>query len=64
MKDILGILCIWACIGYFLAGARAIPKPTTKAGAIKQTFWLGPLFWVGISIWGICVFIKRKCLTK
>ena len=62
MKDVLGILCIWALIGYFLAGA--IPKPKTKLDAACQALWLGPLFWVGISIWGICVFIKKKCLTK
>ena len=62
MKDILGILCLWALIGYFLAGA--VPKANSKADAIKQTLWLGPLFWVGISIWGLCVFVKRKCLTK
>lgn len=59
---ILGILCIWALIGYFITGA--IPEPKGKNAALRQTFWLGPLFWAGIGIWGICVFIKKKYLTK
>jgi hypothetical protein len=62
MMNILGLLCLWSLIGYFLCGA--VPNPTDKKAALKQTFWLGPIFWIGISIWGICVFIKRKCLTK
>ena len=49
MKDILGILCLWALIEYFLAGA--VPKTNSKADGIKQTFWLGPLFWISISLY-------------
>jgi len=56
--SILGILCLWALIGYFVCGA--VPKVTSKKSALKQTFWLGPLFWIGIGVVGIYVFIKRK----
>lgn len=61
MDQIIGILCWWAIIGYFICGA--VPKPTGKKSGLKQLFWLGPCFWVGIGIWGICVFVKRKILT-
>jgi len=64
IRQVVGILCWWTLIGYFIAGAGAVSKPTSQKSALKQTFWLGPLFWIGIGIWGLCVLIKRKILAK
>jgi hypothetical protein len=61
IRQVVGVLCIWMLIGYFIAGA--VPKPASKMSALRQTFWLGPLFWVGISLWGLCILAKRRFFT-
>lgn len=62
MDNIIGYLVLWSIVGYFMAGA--LPKINgDKKVAIKQLVILGPLFWAGISIWGVCVFVKRKILA-
>lgn len=62
MDKIASALFLWAFIGYFMAGS--LPKVKGKKSALKQTLLLGPLFWIGLAIWGICVFVKRKILTE
>ena len=58
MQTIISVLCWWAVIGYFICGA--IPKVAGRTSALKQMFWLGPFFWVGIGLIGLVIFIKRK----
>lgn len=61
IRQVVGVLCMWTLVGYFVAGA--VPKPKTKVDAFKQTFWLGPLFWIGISACGLANLVKRRFFT-
>ena len=51
IRTIVGLLCVWAMIGYFLAPAIPVPKERSKA------FWLGislgPFMWIGMLIYFI-----------
>jgi uncharacterized membrane protein YuzA (DUF378 family) len=58
MENLLNILILWAIIGFFICGF--VPKVTGKKSALKQTFWLGPIFWIAIGICGSVVFIRKK----
>lgn len=64
METILSVLCWWGLIGYFVGALSRRNVPKNKKQAMSQAFCLGPFFWIGLSIWGICVIAKRKLLTR
>jgi len=55
---IYSLLVWWALAGLGLA--LFLPKPETMKSAYKQWFWLGPVFWGGVLIYGIYIKFIRK----
>jgi hypothetical protein len=53
------ILSWWAILGFFAASFLP-PTGEDKRVALKQTFILGPLFWIGVPICGLFFFAKKS----
>ena len=64
MDKILSILCLWAIVGYCVAGIGLLPTPKNRKDALFQTSILGPVFWVAIGIAGIKHLSNKKSTEK
>jgi len=57
MNYLIGFLIWWALAG--VAVCLFIPRPETKKQGVIQAICLGPIFWVGVTCYGIYWWWKK-----
>jgi hypothetical protein len=60
-ENIKGFLSLWAILGYFLM--PGIIKPKNKKQAFIQWFIGGPLFWLGVLVYGVPILFNKYMRT-
>jgi hypothetical protein len=56
-EEIIGYLCIWSLLGYFIGPTMSIPK--NRKQALIQLFLCGPLMWVMFIPISIIKLLRR-----
>lgn len=60
MTVLYSILALWGFIGYFVGALTRKNKPTTRKEALWQTFYLGPVVWLGVLLFGLYFLLKGE----